>query len=62
MKPNLNLVSKTSDPKTGKISIETSEQDNSGDFIIMKAIVFPWINASLGWNNYYGYWILFRYF
>ncbi len=35
---------KTLDPKTGKITIETSEQDNSGDFIIMKAIVFPWIN------------------
>jgi cytochrome c-type biogenesis protein CcmF len=39
---------KNLDPKTGKISIESSEQDNSGDFIIMKAIVFPWINLVWG--------------
>lgn len=26
------------------IKIETAEQDTSGDFVIMKAIVFPWIN------------------
>ena len=32
------------DPETKSISIETSEMDQSGDFIIMKAIVFPWIN------------------
>lgn len=32
------------DPKTGTIRIETAELDSSGDFIIMKAIVFPWIN------------------
>jgi len=32
------------DPKTGSITIETAEKDTSGDFIIMKAIVFPWIN------------------
>lgn len=32
------------DPKTGKISVETAERDTSNDFIIMKAIVFPWIN------------------
>jgi cytochrome c-type biogenesis protein CcmF len=32
------------DPAKGTISIETSEKDNSGEFIIMKAIVFPWIN------------------
>ncbi len=32
------------DPKEGKIFIETAEKDDSGDFIIMKAIVFPWIN------------------
>jgi cytochrome c-type biogenesis protein CcmF len=30
--------------ETKKITIETSEKDNTGDFIIMKAIVFPWIN------------------
>jgi cytochrome c-type biogenesis protein CcmF len=32
------------DPVTNKFTIETAEKDNSGDFIIMKAIVFPWIN------------------
>lgn len=32
------------DPKKKTISIETAELDTSGDFIIMKAIVFPWIN------------------
>jgi cytochrome c-type biogenesis protein CcmF len=32
------------DPAKGTISIETSEKDNTGNFIIMKAIVFPWIN------------------
>lgn len=32
------------DPKTGKITLEIAEKDSSGDFIIMKAIVFPWIN------------------
>jgi cytochrome c-type biogenesis protein CcmF len=31
-------------PKTKTITIETAEQDTSGDYIIMKAIVFPWIN------------------
>jgi cytochrome c-type biogenesis protein CcmF len=31
-------------PETKKIIIETSEKDNTGNFIIMKAIVFPWIN------------------
>jgi len=31
-------------PKTGGISVEISEKDTSGEFIIMKAIVFPWIN------------------
>jgi cytochrome c-type biogenesis protein CcmF len=31
-------------PQDGSITIETSEADLSGDFIIMKAIVFPWIN------------------
>jgi cytochrome c-type biogenesis protein CcmF len=31
-------------PETKKITIETSEKDNTGNFIIMKAIVFPWIN------------------
>lgn len=30
------------------ITIETAERDNSGDFIIMKAIVFPWINLVWG--------------
>ncbi|MFN4971575.1 MAG: cytochrome c biogenesis protein CcsA [Bacteroidota bacterium] len=35
-------------PQTGKISLETAEQDTSGDFIIMKAIVFPWINLVWG--------------
>jgi cytochrome c-type biogenesis protein CcmF len=32
------------DPETKTIQIETAELDTSGDFIIMKAIVFPWIN------------------
>ncbi|TAE89526.1 MAG: cytochrome C biogenesis protein [Bacteroidetes bacterium] len=31
-------------PQTQTISIEVAEQDTSGDYIIMKAIVFPWIN------------------
>jgi len=31
-------------PQTKTITIETAELDTSGDFIIMKAIVFPWIN------------------
>jgi cytochrome c-type biogenesis protein CcmF len=31
-------------PQNGKISIEVSEKDTSGEFIIMKAIMFPWIN------------------
>jgi cytochrome c-type biogenesis protein CcmF len=31
-------------PETKKITIVTSEKDTSGDFIIMKAIVFPMIN------------------
>jgi cytochrome c-type biogenesis protein CcmF len=31
-------------PNTGEINLETAELDTSGDFIIMKAIVFPWIN------------------
>ena len=31
-------------PQTKTITIETDEQDTSGDFIIMKAKVFPWIN------------------
>ncbi|GAB1449846.1 cytochrome c biogenesis protein CcsA [Bacteroidota bacterium] len=35
-------------PESGKISIETSEKDTSGDFVIMKAIVFPWINLVWG--------------
>lgn len=35
-------------PKTGTISIETAEKDTSGEFIIMKAIVFPWINLVWG--------------
>lgn len=35
-------------PKNGKISIEVAEQDTSGEFIIMKAIKFPWINLVWG--------------
>lgn len=31
-------------PKNQTITIEVAEQDTSGDYIIMKAIVFPWIN------------------
>lgn len=31
-------------PNTGEINLQTAELDTSGDFIIMKAIVFPWIN------------------
>lgn len=36
------------DPKTGHISIELAQKDNSNEFIIMKAIVFPWINFVWG--------------
>lgn len=36
------------DTKNKTIKIETAEQDTSGDFIIMKAIVFPWINLVWG--------------
>lgn len=32
------------DPKTGKITIRSYDRDRSNEFIIMKAIVFPWIN------------------
>ncbi len=32
------------DAQTRKVTIRTYEKDNSGEFIIMKAIVFPWIN------------------
>jgi cytochrome c-type biogenesis protein CcmF len=35
-------------PQTGKITLEIAEKDTSGDFIIMKAIVFPWINLVWG--------------
>lgn len=38
----LKFVGVNTENKT--IKIETSERDTSGDFIIMKAIVFPWIN------------------
>jgi cytochrome c-type biogenesis protein CcmF len=31
-------------PDKGTITITTAEKDSTGDFIIMKAIVFPWIN------------------
>jgi len=31
-------------PQNGTIQLEVAEKDESGDFIIMKAIVFPWIN------------------
>jgi cytochrome c-type biogenesis protein CcmF len=32
------------DPVTRKVTIRSYEKDTSGDFVIMKAIVFPWIN------------------
>lgn len=32
------------DPGTRKVTIRSYEKDTSGEFIIMKAIVFPWIN------------------
>jgi cytochrome c-type biogenesis protein CcmF len=32
------------DPSTQTLNIESAEKEKSGDFIIMKAIVFPWIN------------------
>jgi cytochrome c-type biogenesis protein CcmF len=33
------------DPETGKINLLISEKDKkSKDFIILKAIIFPWIN------------------
>jgi cytochrome c-type biogenesis protein CcmF len=35
-------------PANGKISIEVAEKDTSGEFIIMKAIKFPWINLVWG--------------
>lgn len=35
-------------PANGKITIEVAEKDTSGDFIIMKAIKFPWINLVWG--------------
>ena len=41
---NLRFKFTAVDPGTGRITIETAEKDTSGDFIIMKAIVFPWIN------------------
>jgi cytochrome c-type biogenesis protein CcmF len=31
-------------PANKTITITTAEKDNSGDFVIMKAIIFPWIN------------------
>jgi cytochrome c-type biogenesis protein CcmF len=36
-------------PKDGSVTIESSIKDTSSDFIIMKAIVFPWIN--LVWSG-----------
>ena len=41
---NLRFKFTAVDPVTKKFTIETAEKDTSGDFIIMKAIVFPWIN------------------
>lgn len=35
-------------PQNGKITIEVAEKDTSNDFIIMKAIKFPWINLVWG--------------
>ncbi len=35
-------------PANGKITIEVGEKDTSGEFIIMKAIMFPWINLVWG--------------
>jgi len=35
-------------PQNGKITIAVAEKDTSGDFIIMKAIMFPWINFVWG--------------
>ena len=35
-------------PNTGTITIVVDEKDTSGDFIIMKAIQFPWINLVWG--------------
>lgn len=35
-------------PENGKITIDIAEKDTSGDFIIMKAIMFPWINLVWG--------------
>lgn len=36
------------DPKSGKITIRVSEKDRSNDFVIIKAIFFPWINLVWG--------------
>jgi cytochrome c-type biogenesis protein CcmF len=35
-------------PTNGKVTIEVAEKDTSGEFIIMKAIMFPWINLVWG--------------
>lgn len=35
-------------PQNGKITIEVADKDTSGEFIIMKAIMFPWINLVWG--------------
>ncbi len=31
-------------PENKTITITTAEKDTSGEFVIMKAIIFPWIN------------------
>ncbi len=36
------------DPQSGNISLEVADKDMSNEFIIMKAIMFPWINLVWG--------------
>jgi cytochrome c-type biogenesis protein CcmF len=45
---NLRFKFTNVNPKNGKITIEVAEKDTSGEFIIMKAIMFPWINLVWG--------------
>jgi cytochrome c-type biogenesis protein CcmF len=44
----LRFAFKAVNPNNGKITIEVAEKDTSGEFIIMKAIMFPWINLVWG--------------
>ena len=45
---NLRFKFTNVNPQNGNITIEVAEKDTSGEFIIMKAIMFPWINLVWG--------------